>query len=210
MPAAASACCARRCCVRFRAPITPGSNTANTCASASAGRRARSRTGARIRSTSWSATTCCSTSMTAPRRAPSRTSADSRAASCISRRSRRATGSENCDRSRTDREVHLRDAEWYGARLRRHFRPSGAGFWIRRGAPLVHVGNGNRRNLNAARYARAACREPVLPVDAASGDARHRDVRAQVFAAVPQRRAPAGQAPLLAPGAVPRAVSRRA
>jgi len=32
--------------------------------------------------------------------------------------------------------------------------------------------------------------EPVLPVDAASGDARHRDVRAEVFAAVPQRRAP--------------------
>jgi hypothetical protein len=44
---------------------------------------------------------------------------------------------ENCDRSRTDREVHLRAAEWYGARLRRWFRPSGAGFWIRRGAPLA-------------------------------------------------------------------------
>jgi len=32
--------------------------------------------------------------------------------------------------------------------------------------------------------------EPELPVDAARGDARHRDVRAEVFAAVPQRRAP--------------------
>jgi hypothetical protein len=31
--------------------------------------------------------------------------------------------------------------------------------------------------------------EPLLPVDAASGDARHRDVSAEVFAAVPQRRA---------------------
>lgn len=31
--------------------------------------------------------------------------------------------------------------------------------------------------------------QSVLPVDAARGDARHRDVRAQVFAAVPQRRA---------------------
>jgi hypothetical protein len=30
---------------------------------------------------------------------------------------------------------------------------------------------------------------PLLPVDAAQGDARHRDVRAEVFAAVPQRRA---------------------
>ena len=32
--------------------------------------------------------------------------------------------------------------------------------------------------------------EPILPVDAVAGDSRHRDVRAQVFAAVPQRRAP--------------------
>jgi SAM-dependent methyltransferase len=44
---------------------------------------------------------------------------------------------QNCDRSRTDREVHLRDAGWYGRRLRRHFRPSGVGFWVRRGAPLT-------------------------------------------------------------------------
>ena len=43
---------------------------------------------------------------------------------------------ENCDRTRTDREVHLREAAWYGQRLRRWFRPSGVGFWIRRGAPL--------------------------------------------------------------------------
>ena len=34
---------------------------------------------------------------------------------------------------------------------------------------------------------------PLLPVDAAQGDARHRDVRAEVFAAVPQRRAPLGK-----------------
>jgi SAM-dependent methyltransferase len=44
---------------------------------------------------------------------------------------------ENCDRTRTDREVHLRDAAWYGKRLRRYFKPSGAGFWVRRGAPLT-------------------------------------------------------------------------
>jgi len=36
----------------------------------------------------------------------------------------------------------------------------------------------------------ASMPQPVLPVDAATGDSRHRDVRAQVFAAVPQRRAP--------------------
>ena len=35
--------------------------------------------------------------------------------------------------------------------------------------------------------------EPVLPVDAATGDARHRDVTAEVFAVVPQRRAPMGK-----------------
>lgn len=34
---------------------------------------------------------------------------------------------------------------------------------------------------------------PLLPVDAAQGDARHRDVRAEVFAAVPQQRAPLGK-----------------
>jgi len=33
---------------------------------------------------------------------------------------------------------------------------------------------------------------PLLPVEAARGDARHRDVRALVFAAVPQRRASLG------------------
>jgi len=43
----------------------------------------------------------------------------------------------NCDRTRTDRDVYLRDAGWYGVRLRRWFRPSGTGFWVRRGAPLT-------------------------------------------------------------------------
>ena len=43
----------------------------------------------------------------------------------------------NCDRSRTDSEVHLRTGEWYRTRLRRHFREVGAGFWLRRGAPLT-------------------------------------------------------------------------
>ena len=35
--------------------------------------------------------------------------------------------------------------------------------------------------------------EPVLPVDATTGDARHQDVRAAVFAVVPQRRASWGK-----------------
>lgn len=35
--------------------------------------------------------------------------------------------------------------------------------------------------------------QPVLPVDAARGDARHRDVRAEVFAVVPQRDASFGK-----------------
>ena len=43
----------------------------------------------------------------------------------------------NCDRSRTDSQVHLRSAEWYRERLRRGFREVGAGFWLRRGAPLT-------------------------------------------------------------------------
>ncbi|HPF25556.1 MAG TPA: class I SAM-dependent methyltransferase [Steroidobacteraceae bacterium] len=43
----------------------------------------------------------------------------------------------NCDQARTDRDVHLRTADCYRARLARAFRPIGAGFWIRRGAPLI-------------------------------------------------------------------------
>jgi hypothetical protein len=35
--------------------------------------------------------------------------------------------------------------------------------------------------------------EPVLPVHAATGDSRHRDVRAEVFAVVPQQRASIGR-----------------
>ena len=44
---------------------------------------------------------------------------------------------ENCDRTRTDRDVHLRPAAWYWSRLHRHFKPLGLGFWLRRGAPLT-------------------------------------------------------------------------
>ncbi len=44
---------------------------------------------------------------------------------------------DNCDRRRTDPNVHKRPAEWYRVRLRRSFREIGAGFWIRRGAPLI-------------------------------------------------------------------------
>lgn len=43
----------------------------------------------------------------------------------------------NCDPRRTDADVHLRSARWYRARLRRHFREAGLGFWVRRGAPLT-------------------------------------------------------------------------
>jgi len=44
---------------------------------------------------------------------------------------------QNCDQRVTDRDVHLREADWYRQRLLKKFRPVGAGFWIRRGAPLV-------------------------------------------------------------------------
>lgn len=42
----------------------------------------------------------------------------------------------NCDRERTDPDVYLRSAAWYRARLKRSFREAGAGFWLRRGAPI--------------------------------------------------------------------------
>jgi SAM-dependent methyltransferase len=37
----------------------------------------------------------------------------------------------NCDRSRTDRAVHLRPGTWYRRRLSRHFRYLGFGVWLR-------------------------------------------------------------------------------
>jgi 2-polyprenyl-3-methyl-5-hydroxy-6-metoxy-1,4-benzoquinol methylase len=42
----------------------------------------------------------------------------------------------NCDRTRTDSNVHLRSGRWYRTHLARGFNEVGAGFWIRRGAPL--------------------------------------------------------------------------
>ncbi len=43
----------------------------------------------------------------------------------------------NCDRTRTDSHVHLRSGRWYRSHLRRSFNEAGAGFWVRRGAPLT-------------------------------------------------------------------------
>jgi SAM-dependent methyltransferase len=43
----------------------------------------------------------------------------------------------NCDRSRTDRDVHLRPGSWYRSRLRRHFRYLGFGVWVRRGVTAI-------------------------------------------------------------------------
>jgi len=44
---------------------------------------------------------------------------------------------DNCDQSRTDGAVHLRDADWYRRRLARHFAPIGLGLWLKRGYELV-------------------------------------------------------------------------
>jgi SAM-dependent methyltransferase len=38
----------------------------------------------------------------------------------------------NCDRRRTDRNVHLRSGDWYRRRLRARFRYLGLGLWVRR------------------------------------------------------------------------------
>ena len=43
----------------------------------------------------------------------------------------------NCDRARTDPDVHLRSARWYRKELAPRFREAGLGFWVRRGAPLT-------------------------------------------------------------------------
>jgi 2-polyprenyl-3-methyl-5-hydroxy-6-metoxy-1,4-benzoquinol methylase len=39
---------------------------------------------------------------------------------------------DHCDRTRTDRAVHLRSGDWYRRRLRRYFRYIGLGVWVRK------------------------------------------------------------------------------
>jgi SAM-dependent methyltransferase len=43
----------------------------------------------------------------------------------------------NCDRSLTDSNVHLRSGDWYRRRLRRHFRHLGFGVWVRRNVTVI-------------------------------------------------------------------------
>jgi predicted TPR repeat methyltransferase len=44
---------------------------------------------------------------------------------------------ENCDRSRTDRAVHLRSGAWYRQRLSKSFRYVGFGIWVRKNVTAI-------------------------------------------------------------------------
>jgi 2-polyprenyl-3-methyl-5-hydroxy-6-metoxy-1,4-benzoquinol methylase len=44
---------------------------------------------------------------------------------------------ENCDRSRTDRAVHLRSGAWYRRRLNKSFRYVGFGIWVRNNVTAI-------------------------------------------------------------------------
>jgi SAM-dependent methyltransferase len=44
---------------------------------------------------------------------------------------------ENCDRSRTDRAVHLRPGAWYRRRLNKAFRYVGFGMWVRKNVTAI-------------------------------------------------------------------------
>lgn len=44
---------------------------------------------------------------------------------------------DNCDKSRTDRAVHLRPGDWYRRRLKRDFHYLGFGVWLRKGVTAV-------------------------------------------------------------------------
>jgi SAM-dependent methyltransferase len=44
---------------------------------------------------------------------------------------------ENCDRTRTDRSVHLRSGAWYRRRLQRSFRYIGFGIWVRKNVTAI-------------------------------------------------------------------------
>jgi len=71
----------------------------------------------------------------------------------------------NCDRTRTDRAVHLRSAAWYRRRLQRNFRYLGFGVWIAKGVtailweletPRIRIVKGSR--VSTSRAPRAALR----------------------------------------------------
>lgn len=49
----------------------------------------------------------------------------------------RADWRSNCDRGRTDRDVHLRAGDWYVRRLQRNFRYLGSGVWIRNNVSVM-------------------------------------------------------------------------
>lgn len=44
---------------------------------------------------------------------------------------------ENCDRSRTDRAVHLRPGDWYRRRLQKRFNYLGFGVWLRKDVTAI-------------------------------------------------------------------------
>ncbi len=44
---------------------------------------------------------------------------------------------DNCDRSRTDRDVHLRAGTWYRRRLNKWFRYIGFGIWVRKNVTTI-------------------------------------------------------------------------
>ena len=43
----------------------------------------------------------------------------------------------NCDRTRTDRSVHLRSADWYRRRLQKRFNYLGFGVWLRKNTTAI-------------------------------------------------------------------------
>ena len=49
----------------------------------------------------------------------------------------RADWRANCDRTRTDRAVHLRSGDWYRRRLRRRFNYLGFGVWLRKDVSAI-------------------------------------------------------------------------
>ena len=44
---------------------------------------------------------------------------------------------ENCDKARTDRDVHLRPGDWYRRRLKRNFHYLGFGVWLRKDVTAI-------------------------------------------------------------------------
>ena len=75
---------------------------------------------------------------------------------------------DNCDRTRTDRAVHLRPGDWYRRRLQKRFDYLGFGVWLRKDvtAILWDMERPRRQRSSRIQLTNAACTGSPAPKSA--------------------------------------------